>query len=250
MDELVRLQKWLAQMGLYSRREAEKLIAAGRFTINGKEAELGSKIVPGKDTICLDRVLVQAAEPSKVYWMLNKPLLHLVSTVSQEGKPTIYDLPALRQLPMLVHSVGRLDYKTSGLLLLTNDGELSKRLSHPRYKLPRQYSVLINGKLSKEQERKLTRGGFQLKDGAVKCELTYVHGENLGKSAGSWYLITVFEGRNRLVRRIFEAMEFKVLRLARIGFGKLTLPPDLKPGAYRQLSPDEIAYLKEAVELP
>jgi 23S rRNA pseudouridine2605 synthase len=248
MEELVRLQKWLAQLGLYSRREAEKMIAEGRFTINGKVAELGSKVNPSEDTVCLDRVLVKAEQPSKVYWMLNKPLLHLVSRTSQEGKPTIYDLPALRHVPMLVHSVGRLDYKTEGLLLLTNDGELSKRLSHPRYKLPRQYSVLINGKLTTEQERKLAKG-FKLKDGPVKCQLSYVYGQNLGKSAGSWYMITVYEGRNRLVRRIFEAMDFKVLRLTRMAFGNLTLPNTLKPGTYRQLTPDEIAYLKSAVEL-
>ncbi len=114
--------------------------------------------------------------------------------------------------------------------------------------MPRQYSVLLNKKLSREQERKVNKG-ITLEDGPVKAELTYVHGQNMGKSTGSWYLITVFEGRNRLVRRIFEAMDFKVLRLTRMGFGELTLPPHLKAGEYRQLSGDEISYLKRAVDL-
>lgn len=249
MEELVRLQKWLAQQGLYSRREAERLIAEGRFTVNGKVAELGSKIVPGKDRICFDRKLVQSEEPSKVYWLLNKPLLYLVSRSSDDHKPTIYTLPSLRKLPHLVHPVGRLDFKTDGLLLMTNDGELSRRLCHPRYKVPRRYSVLINGKLSREQERKINKG-IELADGPVSCELTYAHSQNLGNSAGSWYLLTVREGRNRVVRRIFEAMDFKVLRLTRIGFGELTLPTTLKPGEYRQLTPAEIKYLKQSVDLP
>ena len=248
MLESVRLQKWLAHQGLYSRREAERLIAAGRFTINGKPAELGSKVNPGRDRVCLDRVPVSNEDPGKVYWLLNKPLLHLVSRGNQDHKKTIYDLPALRHLPLLVHPVGRLDFKTDGLLLLTNDGEMSQRLCHPRYKLPRQYSVLINGKLAAEQERAI-RKGLKLNDGSVTCKLRYVHGQNLGKSTGSWYLITVFEGRNRLVRRIFEAMDFKVLRLTRIGFGNLTLPSTLKPGSYRQLTGEEISYLKETVDL-
>jgi 23S rRNA pseudouridine2605 synthase len=248
MEETVRLQKWLALKGLYSRREAERIIAEGRAQVNGKAVTVGCKISPARDTVSIDRIPVTAGDPSKVYWLFNKPLHYLVSRTGHETKGTIYDLPALKKLPMLVHPVGRLDFKTEGLLLLTNDGELSKRLCHPSYKMPRKYSVLLNGKLTREQEREIAKG-IQLEDGAVRCELTYVHGQNLGKSTGSWYLITVFEGRNRLVRRIFEKLEYKVLRLARIGFGELSLPTTLKSGEYRQMSPAEISYLKQAVDL-
>ena len=181
--------------------------------------------------------------------MLNKPDEVLTSRVDGFQRTTIYDLPSLRKVPFLVAPVGRLDYRTEGLLLLTNDGELANRLCHPKYKVPRHYHVLIIDRLTDEQERAIKKG-VTLEDGPTgPCELHYAHGKNLGQSRGSWYMITVGEGRNRLVRRLFEHFNYKVVKLIRVGFGDLGLPEDLKPGEYRQLTSDQIASLKHATDL-
>lgn len=141
-----------------------------------------------------------------------------------ENKPTIYDLPMVARAKFLVSPVGRLDFRTEGLLLLTNDGDLNYKLCRPEYHVPREYQVLLDGRLTKEEELSLKKG-INLEDGPVSgVKLTYVHGSNLGVSTGSWYIITVHEGRNRLVRRIFESFNKRVIRLIRVGFGDLRLP--------------------------
>lgn len=237
-------------MGLLSRREAESWITDGRVAVNGKVVtELGTKITPGTDEVALDGKPVTKAPPPRVYWLLHKP--DEVLTARQDGfqRTTIYDLPALKKLPFLIAPVGRLDYRTEGLLLLTNDGELANRLCHPKYKVPRQYHVLIIGKLTNDEETSIRRG-VDLEDGPTgKVDLRYAHGKNLGQSRGSWYVVTVHEGRNRLVRRLFEHFNHKVVRLIRVSFGDLTLPESLKPGEYLQLNSDQIVSLKRATDL-
>lgn len=184
-----------------------------------------------------------------MYWLLNKPDQVLTARKDPEGRTTLFDLPSLKKVPFVISPVGRLDFRTEGLLLMTNDGEMVHRLTHPSYKVPRHYQVLINGKLKKEELQAIEKG-VNLKDGkTLPCEVTYVQSKNLGKSNGSWYVITVYEGRNRLVRRLFEKYNHKVLKLIRYGFGDLRLPEDLEPGEYKQLTSDEILHLKKATDL-
>ena len=237
-------------MGVASRREAETWITEGRVVVNGKRiTELGVKIDPEVDHVAVDGRHISAAPPPRVYWMLNKPDEVLTARGDGWERQTIYDLPRLKGMPFLVAPVGRLDYRTEGLLILTNDGELANRLCHPKYKVPRVYHVLITGKLTEDEEKGI-KGGVTLEDGPTqKAELRYAHGKNLGASRGSWYAITVFEGRNRLVRRLFEHFGHKVVRLLRVGFGELHMPEDLKPGDYQQLTSDQIAGLKAAAAL-
>ena len=248
--EAIRIQKWLSQLGVASRREAETWISAGRVSVNGQIVQtLGSKIIPSVDAVMLDGQNICVKTPPRVYWLLHKPDQVMTSRHDSFGRQTIYGLPRLRTLRFLVNPVGRLDYRTEGLLILTNDGELTHRLTHPRHKVPRHYHVLVTGRLTERQEREIA-AGLQLEDGkTLPCELRYAHGKKLGASRGSWYTITVYEGRNRLVRRLFEHFNQRVVRLLRVGFGDLRLPEDLKPGEYLQLSPEQIASLKRSADL-
>lgn len=246
--EPIRVQKWIAELGLASRREAEKWIREGRLAINGQVATLGSKVDQEKALLTLDGKPLQASKAPKVYWLLHKPDKVLVSKVGEEDKATIYDLPRLQNLPFRVFAVGRLDYRTEGLLLLTNDGELCHRLTHPSFKVPRHYQIVITGRLTADQCRDL-RQGIELEDGKARCDLVTAPGLNLGQSKGSSYFVTVYEGRNRLVRRLFEHFGHKVVRLVRYGYGDLRLSLDLKAGEYRQLSSQEIKALKRAAGL-
>ena len=187
--------------------------------------------------------------PPRVYWLLNKPDEVLTARNDEFQRQTIYDLPMISKVPFLVSPVGRLDYRTEGLLLLTNDGELASRLTHPRYEIPRQYHVLIIGRLSHEEEQAIVHG-VELEDGkSGRAEVRYAHGKNLGASRGSWYAVTVFEGRNRLVRRLFEHFNHKVVRLIRVAYGEVRLPEDLEPGDYLQLTSAQIKSLKHATGL-
>ena len=243
MDSSIRLQKWLSELGVASRREAEAWIKEGRLQINNNIAALGDKVRPQLDKIYLDNKLLKKKVPPKVYWLLHKPDKFLTSRAREDGKHRIFDLPMLAKNELGVFPVGRLDYRTEGLLLMTNDGELCHRLCHPSYKVPRFYQVLTIGKLSKEQLRQI-RNGLELADGKVRCDIKPAQGVNLGKSKGNWYFITVYEGRNRLVRRIFEHFQLRVNRLIRYGYGDLRLSDKLAAGSYRQLNSQEIKYLK------
>lgn len=223
----------------------------GRISINGKVVrELGVKVDPENDQLELDGKPVKAKDtPPRIYWMLHKPDQVLTSRQDPEGRETIYDLPSLKNVPFLFSPVGRLDFRTEGLLLLSNDGELVHRLSHPSFKMPRHYQVLINGRLTPQQEAEIRRG-VELEDGkALPAVLKFVQGKNLGAGKGSWYIIEVREGKNRLVRRMFEHFDMKVVRLVRYGFGDLRLPDDLAPGHYRQLTSEQIQDLKKATDL-
>lgn len=233
-----------------SRREAETWIVDGRVSVNGKVVtELGTRVEPGVDQVSIDGKLIKAAAPPRVYWMLHKPDEVLTARGDDFNRTTIYDLPKVKKAPFLVAPVGRLDYRTEGLLLLTNDGELANRLCHPKYQVPRHYHVLSSGRLSESQEKAII-AGVELEDGkSGPADLRFAHGKNLGASRGAWYTITVHEGKNRLVRRLFEHFGMKVVRLIRVGFGDISMPEDLLPGDYLQLSSDQIQSLKRATGL-
>ncbi len=237
-------------MGIASRRQAETWISEGRISVNGQIVkELGTKISPDSDRVVVDGKALQKGLPPRVYWLLNKPDEVLTARNDEFQRKTIYDLPKLAKTPFLVAPVGRLDFRTEGLLLLTNDGELANRLCHPKFQIPRQYHVLITGRLTEDQEDAI-RKGVTLEDGPTgPIDLRYAHGKNLGQSRGSWYAITVHEGRNRLVRRLFEHFNSRVIRLLRVSFGDIRLPEDLEPGDYLQLKSDQINSLKKATEL-
>lgn len=236
-------------MGIASRREAEAMILAGKLKVNGHIASLGQKMDPGVDRIEMNGRLMATKEPNKVYLLLHKPQGFLCSKKPEPGKETIFTLKSLKRLKLAVNSIGRLDYMSEGLLLLTNDGELNHRLCHPSFKLPRTYKVLVNKPLTPQTLANL-RNGVMLKDGQARCDIVPANQINLGKSVGAFYFVTVFEGRNRLVRRLFESQDCTVLRLLRDGFGEMRLDSSLKAGEVRQLTSAEIAYLKQATGLP
>ena len=218
--------------------------------MNGKIVrEMGTKIDPTQDQVSVDGRIIQDQGPPRVYWMLHKPDLFLTSRKPEEGKATIFELPALRSLKFLIYPVGRLDYRTEGLLLLSNDGEFVHRLTHPSYKLPRTYQALVSRRLTSEEEQAI-RKGVKLEDGPTQeVDLEFLQSKELGTSRGAFYRVVVKEGRNRLVRRLFEHFDIKVIRLIRLSFDDISLPDDLKPGDYRQLSSQQIQSLKRKVEL-
>ena len=233
-----------------SRREAETWITEGRLAVNGKVVTAqGTKVDTESDSITLNGKVVKTKLPPKVYWLLHKPDKILTARSDElTNKPTIYDLPMVAKAKFLVSPVGRLDFRTEGLLLLTNDGDLNYKLCRPEYHVPREYQVLLDGRLTKEQEAEIKQG-VVLEDGPTRdVKVVYVHGTNMGLSTGSWYMITVHEGRNRLVRRIFEHFEKRVVRLIRVGFGDIRLPADLPAGQYRQLTNAQVDTLRVATE--
>lgn len=231
-----RLQKVLAALGWGSRRTCEDLIADGRVTVNGDVAELGRRVDTLADTIAVDGVPI-GARPDLVYYLLNKPR-GVISTASDpQGRPTVVDIVPLEPR---VFPVGRLDGDTEGLLLLTNDGELTHFLTHPSKGVEKEYVVLLRGnpRLTEGQLRRL-RDGVELEDGPTAPA-------KVGQRSDSTVSITIHEGRNRQVRRMFEAIGHDVERLVRTRIGPIT-DTRLKPGAWRELSLAERKALIEAM---
>ena len=231
-----RLQKIIAAAGYCSRRRAEELIAAGRVTVDGQVAKLGDQADAGACTLLIDGKPLKAAE-DLVYVLLNKPL-GIVTTLSDpEGRPVVTDL--VRDIPVRLFPVGRLDLNTSGLLLLTNDGALANRLAHPSHQVSKIYLVKVRGRLSEDAQKAL-ENGVMLDDGmTAPAKLA-----NLRVSGGhTWFELTIHEGRNRQVRRMCEALGHQVSRLVRIGYAFLTLGT-LGSGQKRMLTAQEVARLK------
>lgn len=237
----VRLQKILAQMGIASRRKAEELILEGRVTVNGKIAELGMKADPEVDHIKVDGRLLIKVEP-KVYYIFNKPEGVVTTLYDPEGRPTIKDF--IKRIPYRIYPVGRLDYHSEGLLLLTNDGELSHAILHPSRAIPKTYIVKVKGHVVEKELDKL-RHGIRLEEGltapAIARFIRY-------SEANSWVEITIHEGRKRQVRRMFEKIGHPVLKLKRIAINGLRLGT-LRPGEIRQLTKEEILNLKKETGL-
>ncbi|BBA69902.1 pseudouridine synthase [Geobacter sulfurreducens] len=231
-----RLQKLLSQAGVASRREAERFITEGRVAVNGTVVtELGSKADPERDRITVDGQPVRPAE-KKVYLILNKPVGYMTTLRDPEGRPIVTDL--LKGLDVRVFPVGRLDYNTEGLLLLTNDGAWANRLAHPRHEVDKEYLVRVRGSVAKEQVRRLATG-VELDDGPTAPAKVEVSSQS---DNNTWLSIVIHEGRYRQVRRMCEAVSLSVVRLRRVRYGAVSLG-DLKPGEYRPLSPAEVAAL-------
>jgi 23S rRNA pseudouridine2605 synthase len=228
------LQKVLASTGWGSRRACEELIAAGRVRVNGEVAELGRRVQPEVDSIEVDGAPV-GVKPGLVYYLLNKPAGTVTTAKDTHGRPTVVEL--VPSDPR-VFSVGRLDADTEGLLLLTNDGELAHRISHPSHGVEKEYLAHVRGKVAPGALRRL-RDGLELEDGMTAPA-------QVSQPSPGVLRITIHEGRNRQVRRMCEAVGHPVLRLVRTRIGPLS-DRSLRPGDWRELSTGERRALTEAV---
>jgi 23S rRNA pseudouridine2605 synthase len=228
----------LARAGVGSRREMEAAIQAGRVSVNGTRAHLGQRVALG-DRIALDDrpVKVWRETPTRVL-LYHKRTGEIVSAADPAGRPTVFDrLPRVKGARWV--AVGRLDYNSSGLLVLTTGGELAARLMHPRYEIEREYAVRVEGELSGGEIERLTTGVL-LEDGKAR----FISLEDAGGQARNhWYRVVLKEGRNREVRRLFEAVGRRVSRLIRIRYGPFVLPPGLKRGQSRELAADVVEAL-------
>ncbi|WP_308388473.1 23S rRNA pseudouridine(2605) synthase RluB [Acidithiobacillus sp. AMEEHan] len=238
MDE--KLQKVLARYGLGSRRALEEWIAAGRVSVNGKIAKLGDRVDANAQLLVDGKALQIPAWSQGRLRILryHKPAGEICSRRDPEGRPSVFDrLPRLRASRWV--SIGRLDLNSEGLLLLTNDGDLANRLMHPRYGLQREYAVRVLGRLSDEQIEQLL-SGVELEDGPAK----FLQIEDAGgEGANRWYHVTLEEGRNREVRRLFSALNLAVSRLIRVRYGPIEMPRHLKSGYFEELPEEERAAL-------
>ncbi len=233
---LERLQKIISAAGITSRRASETLILNGQVAVNGVVVtELGSKADPSKDTITVDGKPLKIGA-QRLYILLNKPPGYITALKDGQGRPLVTDL--LRDVPDRVYPVGRLDYNTEGLLLLTNDGEWANRLMHPRHEIEKEYHVRVRGKVIDQQLKRLAEG-VELEEGRTAPAVV-----NLVKSGeqNDWISVAIHEGRNRQVRRMCEAVSLSVVRLKRIRYGTLMLGT-LRAGKFRYLSDSEVREL-------
>jgi 23S rRNA pseudouridine2605 synthase len=236
----IRLQKLIAGTGIASRRKAEEMIAAGRVMVNGAVVtELGTKVDPGRDHVKVDGKHLSAAQPY-VYLMLNKPK-HVMSTLDDPGgRTTVKDY--LHGVSVRVFPVGRLDFDSEGLMLLTNNGDLAQALLHPRYHVPKTYLIKVKGVLTDEEIRQLEHG-VRLEDGMTSpAQVKKVR----KVEANSWLEITIREGRKHQVKRMLEAVGHPVIKLVRVRMGPLSLG-NLEPGEFRFLTDREANALRELV---
>lgn len=228
-----RLQKYLASAGVASRRASETLILEGHVAVNGKIVrELGTKVVPGQDKVSVDGKPVQQEE-KLVYLLLNKPAGYVTTVKDTHDRLTVIDLVA--DVPYRVFPVGRLDYETEGLLLLTNDGEFAYRMTHPKFKMVKTYVAVVQGRVTPERLA-LLKNGVQLEDGKTAPAQVKILRQENHKTVVE---ISIHEGRNRQVRRMFKAIKNPVLELKRISVGSLTLK-GVNTGEYRYLTDAEL----------
>ncbi len=239
-----RLQKLIATAGYGSRRWAERLIEQGRIEVNNKTAQIGDKCritdkvkIDGRG-IDLERY---KEEKTKVI-ILNKQAGVICSNKDDEGRKSVYDLLPKESRWVMV---GRLDLNTSGLLLFTNNGDLAHKLMHPSAEIDREYAVRVLGQVEQEDLQQLT-DGIELEDGFAKFNRVIFAG---GEGANRWYKVVLKEGRKREVRRLWEALGFKVSRLIRVRFGEIRLPDNLKANRYEYLKPGQVKLLLDLVDL-
>lgn len=239
-----RLQKIIAAAGIASRRKAEELITSGRVAVNGRTVtELGTKADPEHDHIKVDGKLLHGPE-RHVYLLLNKPKGYVTTVSDPEGRPTVMSL--LRGLKARVYPVGRLDYASEGLLLLTNDGTLAEQLMKAASHVPKTYLVKVSGQPTEEAVARLRTGvsieagqGRRVRTAPAKIRI-------IREAANPWYEITLIEGRNRQIRRMFEQVGHHVEKIKRVRYGPLQL--DVPPGEYRHITAQEVARLKNAIK--
>ena len=241
-----RLQKILAAAGVASRRKAEQLISAGRIAVNGKiVTEQGVKADPSTDTITLDGKPLQPAQRF-VYFLLNKPKGYVTTVTDPEGRPTVLQL--LRNIPERVYPVGRLDYASEGLLLLTNDGALAQQLTKAASHVPKTYHVKISGRPSAQALQRLRAGITITLDDHRRVKTSPAQIRLLEDASNPWYEIILIEGRNRQIRRMFQQVGHHVEKIKRVQLGTLKL--DVPPGKFRPLKAEELQSLKRLASAP
>lgn len=234
---MMRLQKFLALSGVASRRNSEKLIADGHVAVNGKViTEMGVQVDESADVVTVDGKVCKIQE-EKHYLAYNKPMGEVTTVADPEGRPTVMD--KFRDYPVRLYPVGRLDYDSEGLLLLTNDGDLLNALTHPRHEVEKHYEVRVRGNL--ENIPKLAEpmeiDGYSIRPATV---VTIDRDELSAKLR-----LTIHEGRNRQIRKMCEKCGLEVRRLKRVAMGTMPLDPHLKSGAWRELTDEEIGYLQD-----
>ncbi len=241
-----RVQKILARVGLAARRKAEELIREGRVTINGRVAQLGDRADPERDAVKVDGRRVVLPREHR-YLLLNKPRGVLTAVVDPAGRPTVLDLvpPGWRKA---LFPVGRLDFQTEGLLLLTTDGDFAERISHPRFGCRKRYEVKVRGELALRDLERLRRGIVLAGQRTRPSRIDPIRKarRSAEESVNSWFLVELLEGRTRQIREMFARVGHPVLKLRRVAIGPLT-DPHLPVGKVRPLTPDEIQKLLYAV---
>jgi 23S rRNA pseudouridine2605 synthase len=244
-DEAPKLHKVLAEAGMGSRREMEELIVAGRVSVNGEPAHIGQRIMP-TDQVRINGKPVKRrlqTKPPRVL-LYHKPTGEIVSHADPEGRPSVFDkLPPMKTAKWL--AVGRLDFNTEGLLMLTTSGDLANRFMHPRYSVEREYAVRVVGELAESSRQKLLQG-IELDDGPANFLRIRDGG---GEGTNHWYHVALAEGRNREVRRMFEAVGLMVSRLIRTRHGPISLPRGLRRGRWEELEDNQVRSLMAAVGL-
>ena len=235
--ETVKLQKYFSDCAVMSRRTAEEEIKKGKVTVNGEVAELGLRIDPARDTVIYKGKKISPPKREKTYILLNKPRGTVTTLSDEKGRPTVISL--LQGLNIRVYPVGRLDFDSDGLLLLTDDGQLTNRLTHPKHQIPKIYHVTVKGEVNAEQLKKLS--SELIIDG---YKILPVATEIIKKQPSSTTLkMTLFEGRNRQIRKMCALCELSISSLTRVALGNITLG-NLPKGKWRYLSQEEIEYLK------
>ncbi len=237
----IRLQKYFTDCGVLSRRAAEAEIAAGRVRVNGNVAKVGDKIDPVRDTVTWKGKAVEASTDRGIYVMLNKPRGYVTTMSDDRGRKCITELIA--DIDERIYPVGRLDMDSDGLLLLTNDGELTNILTHPRHEIPKIYHVKVKGKLTGNEIREI---GKPIEIDGVETQPVRVTLVSSDRDSSTLEM-TLYEGRNRQIRRMCEARGVEILRLCRIAIGEITLG-NLAPGKWRYLTRSQVQYLKKGIK--
>jgi len=232
---MIRLNKYLSQQGLASRRQADTLISQGKVLVNDQPAKLGTTIDPDKDTVKFLGKVVVSNKPELETYLVYKPLGYVSTTSDPQGRPTVNSLV---KSSTRLYPIGRLDQDSEGLILLTNDGDLAYRLTHPKHHVPKTYHALVTGNVTPTKLNRLRRG-VMLKDGRTAPAQIEVIRPQGNKSLLS---ITIFEGRNRQIRRMFSTQKLEVEKLKRVAIGELELG-DLKPGNSKKLDPKDLSSL-------
>jgi 23S rRNA pseudouridine2605 synthase len=247
----IRIQKIIASAGAASRRQAEEWIREGRVRVNGRVATLGERADPEKDSIKVDEKRIRPSTGPKTYLLINKPKGVVTTVADPEGRNTVLDLlPG--KLRRGVKPVGRLDVQTEGLLLLTDDGDLARLVTHPSTGCPKEYMVKVAGEPSESRLEKLRRGGLRLDGRPMKpCRIERVSGtpRKGAEEGNSWFRVTLTEGRTRQIRRMFEMVGHPVSKLKRVAIGPIR-DARLTPGAYRRLAEAEVAALLKLAKTP
>lgn len=235
--DTVKLQKYFSDCGVMSRRAAEQEIQKGLVKVNGETAEIGTRVVPGRDTVEYKGKTVAPINTDRVYILLNKPRGFVTTLSDERGRATVAELVA--DVGRRVYPVGRLDMDSDGLLLLTDDGELANRLTHPRHEIPKIYHVTVKGDVNDDTLRALgkpmTIDGYEI----LPVKVRRISADN----ASTLLEMTLYEGRNRQIRKMCELTDLNITRLCRVAIGKITLG-SLETGKWRRLEQNEIDYLK------